>query len=160
MNLFGKKDKKDESNVTLTEVEGLEEKYEKLEKEYPYHWTYRELADVLGVAKSSLWEFINRRRKARHLIQRRYSKDWIPKEVADRILGLKSNPPEDIDELEYSYPIGWLADKMGINKKKLKKRLKDTGLEKYIQWDGRGRRIPRSICKILYPYLELRPGKD
>lgn len=81
----------------------------------------------------------------------------IPDKIAKRILGLNSDPPEDIDELEYSHSIGFLAKKMGISNTTLRKRIYESDLAEFMDWDGRGMRIPRSICKIIYPEFELIP---
>lgn len=92
------------------------------EPDYTYYWSVRKLAEQLEVSRRTLWNFL-KRKKAMKLIKRQYSKNKIPQEVADRILGLKSDPPEDIDPLEFDYRPAWIAKKMDISSKTVKERL-------------------------------------
>ena len=120
------------------------------------HWEYplriSDLAEALGVSDWSVRNFL-KRKKLYEALDCDERGVMIKKDLFDRILGIKSSPPERIDELEYDYPASWLAKKAGISSRTVKRWIKRKGIVEFCKCDGRGIRIPRSICEIIWPQL-------
>lgn len=118
--------------------------------EYPKRIS--DLAEALEISEWTVRNFLKKKGLCRKLeSDARGIK--LPKEIVDRILGEKSEPPEQIDDLEYSYPPSWLAKRMGICSRTVRRWIRKKGIESSCKYDGRGLRVPRSVCVLIWPEI-------
>lgn len=78
----------------------------------------------------------------------------IPPDIAERILGYRSNPPHTIDNIEYAYSLGRAARMIGVSRKGLHNILLRSELYKCCYRDGRIIRIPRSVVMKIQELCE------
>jgi len=121
-------------------------------------YSVKEVAEVLGVG---YWALKNHLKRV-GLWDRTYiyrGKRFMPPDIARRIIGHESDPPNVIDRVEYAYSLSRAAQMLGISPYKLRKLLVETGLARCCFRTPRQINVPRSVVLLIKKAFEERRRK-
>lgn len=105
---------------------------------------FKDVAKILGIARSTLHQFIAD--LGVELPRSPGGKRRLPTDVANKIIGASSNPPHKIDKYEYHYTLGTAAKILRWSSRYLRNFLTDTNWHRCCYKTATGRiKIPRSV---------------